>query len=199
LCHTNEKKFRAGVEFLRGEDYWVWTDEKTANHHDTTSLSARQNLLTAASGVGSLEYVMMAIDVLGFPPSRFPYAVNVAIQHGRLEVVSLLHRLGGEKPLDVQMRTASELDYPIKYAARLAERAIIHYLLLQGAASFPHEEADDLWRSLWLGIEWALLGDEWIFQEIEGILWHVLLHTKKPVGLIPTFFADMSPRYRLAN
>jgi hypothetical protein len=179
LCDKNAKKFRAGVEFLRGEDYWAWTDEKTANNHDTTSLFSRRNLLTAASGAGSLEYVMMAIDVLGFPPSRFPYAVNAAIQNGRLEVVSLLHRLGGEKTLDVQMRTASELAHPIIYAARMAERAIIHHLLLQGAALLPHEEADYLWRSLWQGMDRGLLGYEWIFQEIEGILWHVLLHTEE--------------------
>lgn len=107
LCDTNEKKFLAGVEFLRAQDYWDWTGVETTNNNKTNSLSAQRNLLTAASGAGSLEYVMMAIDVLGFSRSRFPYAVNAAIRNGRLEVLSLLHKLGNEprRPYKNRART----------------------------------------------------------------------------------------------
>ncbi|KAK3292914.1 uncharacterized protein B0H64DRAFT_203126 [Chaetomium fimeti] len=144
-----------------------------------TSRSARYNVLTSASAVGSLEYVMIAIDVLGFSQSRFPPALTDAATNGRLEVVSMLHKLGGETNPDVQTRAARALDPLIICAARVTERATIHYLLFKGATLIRHEEADFLWRSLWLGMDRRLLGDEWIFQEIEGILWHVLLHTEE--------------------
>lgn len=180
LCDTNEKKFLAGVEFLRAQDYWDWTGVETTNNNKTNSLSAQRNLLTAASGAGSLEYVMMAIDVLGFSRLRFSYAVNAAIRNGRLEVLSLLHKLGAEMNPDAQTRIAHELHSPIICATRVSERATIHYLLLQGAGlCCDEDDADRLWRFLWLGMDRRLLGDEWIFQEIEGLLWHVLLHTEE--------------------
>lgn len=125
---------------------------------------------------------MMAIDVFGFSQSQFPRVLTAAIENGRLEVVSMLRKLGGNINPDAQTRAAHALDAPIICAARVAERATVHYLLLQGAALFCDEEADALWRSLWIGMDRRLLGDEWFFQEIEGILWHVLLHTEEEVG-----------------
>ncbi|KAH6847591.1 hypothetical protein B0I37DRAFT_147839 [Chaetomium sp. MPI-CAGE-AT-0009] len=172
LCDASENKFTAGVELLIEQDYWAWTGGETANNTKT----ARQNFLTTASTVGSLQYVMMAIDILGFPQSRFPRAVTAAATNGRLEVVSMFRKLGCEMNLDVRTRNVHALALPILQAAKAGERTMIHYLLFQGATSFCHEEADYLWHCLWQGMSRRFLGDEWIFQEVEGVLWHVLLH-----------------------
>jgi hypothetical protein len=183
LHRYDKTRLKAGVELLSGEDYWAWTAGESAEAADAaaaTPPSTRRNLLTAASGAGSLEYVMTALDVLHFPRSGFLHALPAAVGNGRLEVVSLLRKLGADIHSDVLAEEEVEPCPAIIVAAREVSNAMVHYLLFQGAAETAQRQTpglDDLWCSFWYGIDIYGLGPEWVFQEVEGILWHILLHT----------------------
>jgi hypothetical protein len=188
LPRGNEKDLRAAVDFLRSQNYWAWSPWMTPN---ITNTPRRGNILTAASCAGCLEYVMAAIDVLHFPLSQLTYALDDAAQGNHLEVMAILLKLGAQAIClsgCSSCQSAPDVkDLPahgtlIKFVSR---EPLVHCFLFHWddlARQRRRSGADVLWWTMRAALQlretplWWLT--DWRFQELEGILLHILLHSR---------------------
>ncbi|KAK4224074.1 hypothetical protein QBC38DRAFT_502551 [Podospora fimiseda] len=155
--------FIAGVEFLLGHDYWDWQID--------TSKPATDSILTAATGSGSLEEIMRLLYQLQLVVTpKFPTIVR-ACGSERIEVVSLLMKLGAD--VNTPLRTRGTEEYPSCWAHR--SPGIAHYLLsLEGDAG---QLWCKFWQMCWLQYHKQCCQlPQFRFQELELLLLHMAIH-----------------------
>ncbi|KAK4168398.1 hypothetical protein QBC43DRAFT_117489 [Cladorrhinum sp. PSN259] len=161
------RQFLGGIQFLTRHDYWKWLDTKALN-------STSGKIFAAATTAGSLKDIMTILD-------EFHYAIGTrrsitirAVMRGRIEVVTILLKLKA----DIKYRPtplAPDLDFPLFTNFNGVRTSMVHYLLLRGA------NAVAFWFEFCALFEYFYIPNinmcpAFRFQELEGMMFHIVLH-----------------------
>ncbi|KAK4203493.1 hypothetical protein QBC40DRAFT_317318 [Triangularia verruculosa] len=181
---TQPEGFRSGLEILQAEGLVVPRRGPTA-----PSESLMGNLLSSAISAGRLQDIMTIIDSFEDPSPHLKDLLHRSTFHrGRIEVVALLMKLGLHPDWHDPRRDDVEIMHrPIMSATENSSSGLapIHYYLFRGACPGPFNGIYyvDLSPSFPVSA-WQILFKRFVmfpshtrrFQELEGILLHLLLH-----------------------
>lgn len=152
------------------EDYWKWQ----IPHKEANAGREQGNLLVIASKAGSPESVMMAVDVFGIPVTSSDSPIIRAAERHSIETLAVLFYLQAEESAHPSIIGPKAVGGAMWYA----EHAIMHYMLFCGAditaTDKESEDPQSPWSVLCALYLWHL--SNWRFQEVEGMLFHCLLH-----------------------
>lgn len=156
---------------------------------------SQAGLLEIASAAGSLEYVMRAVHELHIPAWSSQIPMLRALCEGRIEVTSMLFKLQSSAD---RFRDGNEARIAGNTSLVFAEHdnlATLQYLLLRGEGLSPWSPSWFVWEILCQDL--LCFGDVWRFQELEGLLFHALLHDGAILSNICGGFAlDRTPSFR---
>ncbi|KAK0610604.1 hypothetical protein B0T17DRAFT_512094 [Bombardia bombarda] len=175
---------KSGIELLQSQGFENWSRDSDGN-------PLAKNLLTAACDTGSPEMVMKALDDFCVEPSHL--ALRRAFQINAIEVVSILLHIGVKpglrhgllaRTLAAPLITPSWQDSP-------------HFILFcnENKISGYDPYYINNWRDFWGLSPRHVIMKTWGFQELEGLLAHLLFHDDFWLGSMFRITADWYLKY----